>query len=72
MAGRRFRDHKESVLGRIYADMRPFRIYHGPSEAHRATGAIQSPATRYHYATPLGLRQAESRAGSRRDGDAVE
>jgi alkylation response protein AidB-like acyl-CoA dehydrogenase len=26
----------ESVIGRIYADIRAFRIYDGPSEAHRA------------------------------------
>jgi acyl-CoA dehydrogenase len=27
---------EESVIGRIYADIRAFRIYDGPSEAHRA------------------------------------
>ena len=28
---------EESVIGRIYADIRAFRIYDGPSEAHRAS-----------------------------------
>jgi acyl-CoA dehydrogenase len=42
---------EESVIGRIYADIRAFRIYDGPSEAHRASIArkalrrIQEPST---------------------------
>jgi acyl-CoA dehydrogenase len=35
---------EESVIGRIYADIRAFRIYDGPSEAHRAAIARRAVA----------------------------
>jgi alkylation response protein AidB-like acyl-CoA dehydrogenase len=35
---------EESVIGRIYADIRAFRIYDGPSEAHRAAIASRAVA----------------------------
>jgi alkylation response protein AidB-like acyl-CoA dehydrogenase len=35
---------EESVIGRIYADIRAFRIYDGPSEAHRASIARRALA----------------------------
>jgi acyl-CoA dehydrogenase len=35
---------EESVIGRIYADIRAFRIYDGPSEAHRAAIARRALA----------------------------
>ncbi len=35
---------EESVIGRIYADIRAFRIYDGPSEAHRAAIARKALA----------------------------
>jgi alkylation response protein AidB-like acyl-CoA dehydrogenase len=35
---------EESVIGRIYADIRAFRIYDGPSEAHRASIARRAVA----------------------------
>jgi acyl-CoA dehydrogenase len=35
---------QESVIGRIYADIRAFRIYDGPSEAHRAAIARRAVA----------------------------
>jgi acyl-CoA dehydrogenase len=35
---------EESVIGRIYADVRAFRIYDGPSEAHRAAIARRALA----------------------------
>jgi alkylation response protein AidB-like acyl-CoA dehydrogenase len=33
---------EEAVIGRIYADIRAFRIYDGPSEAHRMAIARRS------------------------------
>jgi acyl-CoA dehydrogenase len=41
---------EESVIGRIYADIRAFRIYDGPSEAHRAAIARRALA-RIHRAS---------------------
>lgn len=35
---------EESVIGRIYADIRAFRIYDGPSETHRASIARRAMA----------------------------
>ena len=35
---------EESVIGLIYADIRSFRIYDGPSEAHRAAIARRALA----------------------------
>jgi alkylation response protein AidB-like acyl-CoA dehydrogenase len=35
---------EEAVIGRIYADIRAFRIYDGPSEAHRAAIARRAVA----------------------------
>jgi len=35
---------EEAVIGRIYADIRAFRIYDGPSEAHRASIARKALA----------------------------
>ena len=35
---------EDSVIGLIYADIRAFRIYDGPSEAHRAAIARRAPA----------------------------
>ena len=35
---------EEAVIGRIYADIRAFRIYDGPSEAHRASIARRAVA----------------------------
>jgi acyl-CoA dehydrogenase len=35
---------EDSVIGRIYADIRAFRIYDGPSEAHRASIARRALA----------------------------
>jgi alkylation response protein AidB-like acyl-CoA dehydrogenase len=35
---------EESVIGRIYTDIRAFRIYDGPSEAHRASIARRALA----------------------------
>jgi alkylation response protein AidB-like acyl-CoA dehydrogenase len=43
---------EESVIGRIYADIRAFRIYDGPSEAHRAAIARRALA-RIQQAAPV-------------------
>src|SRR5580698_1274873 len=42
---------EESVIGRIYADIRAFRIYDGPSEAHRAAIARRA-VSRIQRASP--------------------
>jgi alkylation response protein AidB-like acyl-CoA dehydrogenase len=42
---------EESVIGRIYTDIRAFRIYDGPSEAHRASIARRA-VSRIQRASP--------------------